>query len=76
MAHRSQLVLQTCSGELKKLSLQLRALNPSAVLERGYSITRVNGRVIRRAADARKGDALETRVARGVITSSVTGTKE
>jgi exodeoxyribonuclease VII large subunit len=77
MAHRARLAVQACSADAQRLSLQLRALNPTAVLERGYSITRLKGRIVRRASDARAGDELETRVASGTIFSSVTSaTKE
>ncbi len=55
----------------RRLALQLRALNPLAVLERGYSVTRGDdGRVLKRAGDVRAGERLTTRVADGTFTST------
>ncbi len=53
----------------------LEMLRPEKVLKRGYSITRVNGKVLKNAADVGNGDQLETRVNGGVITSLVEKTK-
>ena len=62
---------------LDGLSAQLRALGPHAVLERGYSITRTkDGRVITDPRDVQTGQELETLLARGSITSTVTQTNE
>ena len=52
---------------------RLKGLNPRAVLERGYSITRdvKNGRVVRTEDDVEVGDVLSTELSRGVIESKV-----
>jgi exodeoxyribonuclease VII large subunit len=50
----------------------LRSLDPAAVLERGYSITRnAQGEVLRDASRARDGELVRTRLARGQLESEV-----
>jgi exodeoxyribonuclease VII large subunit len=47
-------------------------LNPSAVLERGYSLTRnAQGEVVRDAARVAEGERLTTTLAKGWIESEV-----
>jgi len=61
-------------GEAKLARLQagLAGLDPQAVLKRGYSITYgASGAVLRDAADARPGEPLRTRLARGEVESEV-----
>jgi exodeoxyribonuclease VII large subunit len=53
---------------------QLQALNPLAILKRGYSLTMTpDGRVVTRAAGLKKGDRVRTRLSEGVFTSEVLG---
>jgi exodeoxyribonuclease VII large subunit len=49
------------------------ALSPLKVLSRGYSLTRceATGEITRRASDVRIGERIETRLARGRLTSVV-----
>jgi exodeoxyribonuclease VII large subunit len=54
------------------LEEKLKALDPTLLLARGYSITLHNGRIIKDATTLKPGDKLETRVAKGVIQSTVT----
>lgn len=58
---------------LQGLMSQLEALNPLAVLQRGYSLTSLikDGRVIRSAAQIKKGDCVKTRLWQGEFTSEV-----
>jgi exodeoxyribonuclease VII large subunit len=68
---------QTLAGEqmrrrqqLAGLERQLRALDPLAVLARGYSLTRLeDGTVVRSAAQVRPGTRLRTRLAEGAVDS-------
>ncbi|MBN1269513.1 MAG: exodeoxyribonuclease VII large subunit [Kiritimatiellae bacterium] len=77
LGHEVQVRLAESSQDLRRLSSQLRALGPQAVLDRGYSITRrADGAVVRAAADVRKGDSLKTQLARGVIESEVTDAED
>jgi exodeoxyribonuclease VII large subunit len=58
--------------QLAGLQASLRSLDPAAVLERGYSITRnARGEVLREAARARAGETLHTTLARGRLESEV-----
>ena len=53
----------------------LRVLGPQATLERGYSLTtNAEGKFVRSVADVRTSQTLTTRLADGVVTSTVTGT--
>ncbi len=47
----------------------LAALSPQAVLDRGYSITRVNGRVVTNMGQVSAGDIIETTLASGTMRS-------
>lgn len=49
----------------------LAALSPQAVLNRGYSITRVNGRVVSSPDQVAAGDMMETTLAAGTVRSEV-----
>lgn len=50
----------------------LRTLSPSATLERGYAVARsADGRILRDAADAAPGSALDVIVARGTVETRV-----
>ncbi len=59
--------------QLAALTSRLRLLSPDNVLARGYSITTdaTTGKVIRRAAQSKPGQALRTRVQHGEIESVV-----
>jgi len=68
-AHR----VETLAAELARLKAALTGLNPGAVLERGYSLTRnERGDVIRDAAQVKDGEPLTTTLARGWLESRVT----
>ena len=61
-----------CQAHLAQLQATLVSLDPTAVLERGYSITYgASGKVLRDASAVRDGEQLKTRVARGEIRSKV-----
>jgi len=58
--------------ELHRLQTQLRALDPLAVLKRGYSITTdADGRALTDAGDAAPGGRVTTRLHRGRLVSTV-----
>jgi exodeoxyribonuclease VII large subunit len=64
--------LKACQGRLAGMQASLRSLDPVAVLERGYSITRnAQGEVLRDAARVREGERLQTTLARGRLESEV-----
>lgn len=47
------------------------ALSPERILQRGYSLTTYQGKVLTNAASVQAGDLLETRLAEGVLRSEV-----
>jgi exodeoxyribonuclease VII large subunit len=62
-----------CEAELARLRASLAGLDPTAVLGRGYSITRnAAGLVLRDASRLGEGDRLLTTLARGEVESRVT----
>jgi len=73
LTERMSLRREAVSRTLERLQVQLRALSPLAVLERGYSVTRTpDGRVVRSAAELKPNDELLTRLAEGEVRSRVT----
>jgi len=77
MLHQVEIRRQSCRQDFKRLDTQLRSLNPSAVLQRGYSITRdEKGRIVHIAADLLVGQHLFTRVAKGIFESEVVSTDD
>lgn len=60
---------------LEMLEQRAKALDPTLLLKRGYSITLHNGRLLRDPADLKPGDEIETRLAKGTIHSEVIGDK-
>ena len=56
---------------LEILQQKIKAQDPMLILNRGYSITTLNGHVIRNAKNLKKGDTLCTQMAKGKITSIV-----
>ncbi len=63
--------VETRNKDLGAYNGKLKALSPLAVLERGYSITFKNGKIIRSHAETSQGDLIETRLFSGKITSRV-----
>ncbi|MDP6523745.1 MAG: exodeoxyribonuclease VII large subunit [Kiritimatiellia bacterium] len=72
MAHSVALWRQDTANRLNRVETQLRSLNPLAVIQRGYSITRdADGNVVRRAADLVTGQHVRTIVMEGEFESEV-----
>ncbi len=57
---------------VEQLNLRLLNLNPKKVLERGYSITYIKGRVLKDAARAQIGDEIKTELFKGELFGKVT----
>jgi len=69
--------VQRAEANLREQARALAAINPLAVLERGYSVTTDGaGHVVRRAADVTPGTVLKTRLAAGTLESTVTAVVE
>lgn len=68
---------QALTSRLAAAGARLEALNPLAVLERGYSIaTDRSGNVVRDAATLQPGDALDIRFARGAAQTRIASLNE
>ena len=66
--------LETIRSEKKNLnSMQekLRLVDPKNILKRGYSLTMLNGKIIKSIDQLKKGDIIETHLSDGIIESSV-----
>ena len=56
---------------LDLLEQRSKALDPTLLLQRGYSITTLNGHALRSPSEIKHGDILTTRLAEGSLTSVV-----
>lgn len=65
--------VEDAKGQVTSLGLRLDSINPTKVLERGYSIVRIAGNPIRSVVDASDGDSLEIQVMDGLVLGTVTG---
>ncbi|TMI38517.1 MAG: exodeoxyribonuclease VII large subunit, partial [Betaproteobacteria bacterium] len=64
--------IHRCSALLERFQATLASVDPTAVLARGYSITRnAVGEVIRDAAVVKEGEVVRTTLARGSLESEV-----
>ncbi|MEG4228142.1 exodeoxyribonuclease VII large subunit [Microcoleus sp. N9_B2] len=60
--------LRQATGKLEILQEKLAALNPAAVLERGYAaVMQADGRIVRQTDGLELGDELTVRLSRGVL---------
>jgi exodeoxyribonuclease VII large subunit len=65
--------MERCNASRNALNGRLAALSPLAVLERGYSLTFTRaGQLVRESSGVSQGETLKTRLARGIVTSTVT----
>ncbi len=75
--HSLESVVARGRQDARRLELQLRALSPLCVLDRGYSLTRTaDGMIVRAPEDVGPGDRIRTRVARGEFESTVAKREE
>jgi len=79
LLHTQKALQTTVLGDIKDHRTQLTAmeksvqlLDPQQVLNRGYSITRINGQALKTTKHVKKGAILETFLASGQVTSTVT----
>ena len=64
-------IIKAKNDRLTAAAQLLEALDPSATLRRGYSITRVDGHAVTDAATLSAGTRIETRLFNGTVTSVV-----
>ena len=63
------LTIEKQRHQLQMLQQRAKALDPTLLLKRGYSITLHQGRVLRNAIDIKPGTEIETRLEQGTIIS-------
>ncbi|HMK55470.1 MAG TPA: exodeoxyribonuclease VII large subunit [Dissulfurispiraceae bacterium] len=63
--------IQQKQGRLSSLEQAIRLLDPSNVLKRGYSITRLSGKIVKDSSQLAKGDIIETELFAGSVSSVV-----
>lgn len=69
-------IITTLAEHRRRLDLAattVKYVDPSNVLKRGYSITRVNGKAIKDIAEISSGDCLESQLSGGYVKSVVIG---
>lgn len=63
--------LTTERHRLEQLGIRLHSVDPTLMLKRGYSITRINGKAVRDASQLKTGDEIETQLEKGTVKSKV-----
>lgn len=71
LEHKVQQKLQHEQHRLRLLQLSVEANNPEKLLLRGYTLTLLNGRIIKSVKDVKNGDVVETRMKDGTLHSTV-----
>lgn len=71
LPHLAKIELVKYRLQLEGIETKVKMLDPQLVLRRGYSITRVNGKVVRDASLLKKGDVMTTQLERGTVESEV-----
>jgi len=64
-------MLTAQAHKLEIFEKSLAAADPQVILKRGYSLTRLNGRVVKVASDLKKGDRITTVFADGSVESEI-----
>lgn len=64
-------IITTNKNCIEQLSIRAKSLDPKLLLKRGYSITTVNGKVIREPSMLKHGDEIETLLNKGTVRSLV-----
>lgn len=65
--------IETKNSKLKLLEVSLNILNPENVLKRGYTITSIDGKILKLKDKINEDDVLETKFSDGTIFSKVIG---
>lgn len=68
---KSEYRLQKEREQLNLMEKYINVLNPQSILDKGYSITYLNGKVLKSEKDIKKGDCLITKLAEGEVKSIV-----
>ncbi|MDE7385771.1 MAG: exodeoxyribonuclease VII large subunit [Muribaculaceae bacterium] len=71
LATAATTAVKRANDRLDNATSLLDALSPQAVLNRGYSITRIDGHAVTSTDQIKPGDTIETTLANGTITSII-----
>jgi len=71
LAPATQRTMQQEQHRLQMLTQRTAALDPAAILRRGFSMTLCNGRFVTDASQMKNDDIMETRLANGTVLSRV-----
>ena len=71
MVHKTTELFTANRYFLELVETKMKYVDPKNILEKGFSITRVNGKAVRETNRVKKGDVLETELFKGVIRSEI-----
>jgi exodeoxyribonuclease VII large subunit len=63
--------IQKEKKNLSSIQEKLRLVDPQNILKRGYSLTMMNGKIVKSVIQIKEGDKLETRLSDGIVESKV-----
>lgn len=64
-------VTEKPATKLKNLENMVRVLSPQNTINRGYSLTLLNGKVVKSIGELRKGDTVTTCLSDGTVESTI-----
>ena len=65
--------IRTEKKNISSIQEKLRLVDPQNILKRGYSLTLMNGKIVKSVHLVKEGDLLETRLSDGIVESKVKG---
>jgi exodeoxyribonuclease VII large subunit len=68
----SQHFLKEQNASLENIARLIKMADPTQLLKRGFSITRINGKAIQSITDVQEGDIVETLLIDGIMQSQIT----
>lgn len=71
LPQKGRMLMERLRHQLDMLEMRLKGLDPSLLLQRGYSITTCGGKIVKDASEVTDGDVLVTQLAKGKIESIV-----
>ncbi len=74
--YKTQHKLQAAQHKINLMELSIEANNPEKLLLRGYTLTLVNGKIVKKTGQVKNGDVIETRLQDGTIHSLVVNIDE
>ena len=73
---RSTETIRAEKKNLNSIQEKLRLVDPQNILKRGYSLTMLNGKIVKSVKQLKEGDLLETRLSDGMVESTVEKTTD